>query len=185
MNNHHERCYPFLGSHKKLREYKKISKKIFRRNPKIIGARKGCRNAEKCQNWLRRFKNVKGWNLTMRALLIRKIQIWGRKFQNQIFMDSIKFYPRFNSIYGGFDCNKIEFWSQFRFLLEEIKVLGSNYNFEELIWSKQGLNCIIIEVWWPIRDLIETIRNQGPNQKNAKIKGSNYNSSGGLITKLH
>jgi len=30
--------------------------------------------------------------------------------------------------------------------LEEIKVLGSNYNFEELIWSNQGLNCIIIEV---------------------------------------
>jgi len=41
--------------------------------------------------------------------------------------------------------------------LEEIKVLGSNYNFEELIWSNQGLNCIIIEVWWSIRDLIETI----------------------------
>jgi len=37
--------------------------------------------------------------------------------------------------------------------------LGSNYNFEELIWSNQGLNFIIIEVWWPIRDLIETIWN--------------------------
>jgi hypothetical protein len=55
--------------------------------------------------------------------------------------------------------------SQFRLLLEEIKVLGSNYNFEKLIWSNQGLNCIIIEVRWPSRDLIETIRNQGPDQE--------------------
>ena len=31
------------------------------------------------------------------------------------------------------NCKKIDFLSQFRFLLEEIKVLGSNYNFEELI----------------------------------------------------
>ena len=51
-----------------------------------------------------------------------------------MFMDWIKFYPRFNWIYGGFDCKKIDLLSQFRLLLEEIKVLGSNYNFEELIW---------------------------------------------------
>ena len=76
-----------------------------------------------------------------------------------MFIDSIKFYLRFNWIYGGFDCKKNWFLSQFRFLLEEIKVLGSNYHFEK------GLNCIIIEVWWSIRDLIETIRNQGPDQK--------------------
>jgi hypothetical protein len=49
--------------------------------------------------------------------------------------------------------------------LEEIKVLGYNYNFEELIWSNQELNCIIIKVLWAIRDLIEKIRNQGPNRK--------------------
>jgi hypothetical protein len=49
--------------------------------------------------------------------------------------------------------------------LEEIKVLGSNYNFKELIWSNQGLNCINIEVSWPIRDLIEEIRSQRPNWK--------------------
>jgi hypothetical protein len=59
--------------------------------------------------------------------------IWRRKVQNQMFMDSIKFYLRFNWIYGGFDCKKNWFLSQFRLLLEEIKVLGSNYNFEELI----------------------------------------------------
>jgi hypothetical protein len=91
--------------------------------------------------------------------------IWGRKVQNQIFMDSIKFYLMFNWIYGGFNCNKNWFLSQFKLLLEEIIVLVSNYNFEELIWSNQGLNCIIIEVWWPIRDLIDTIQNQGPNRK--------------------
>jgi len=59
--------------------------------------------------------------------------IWKRKVQNQMFMDSIKFYPRFNWIYKGFDCKKIDLLSQFRLLLEEIKILGSNYNFEELI----------------------------------------------------
>ena len=82
-----------------------------------------------------------------------------------MFMDSIKFYPKFNWIYGGFDGNKIDFLSQFRFLLEIIKVMGFNYNFKELIWSNQELNCIIIEVWWPIKDLIETIQNQGLNRK--------------------
>jgi len=60
----------------------------------------------------------------------KKNSIRERKVQNQMFMDSIKFYPRFNWIYGGFDCKKIDFLSQFRFLLEEIKVLGSNYNFK-------------------------------------------------------
>ena len=95
----------------------------------------------------------------------QKNSILKKYIQNQMFMDSMKFYPRFNWIYGGFDCKKIDFLSQFRLLIEEIKVLGSNYNFEELIWSNQGLNCIIIEVWWPIRDLIETIQNQGLNRK--------------------
>jgi len=57
----------------------------------------------------------------------------------------------------GLITRKNRFLSQFRLLLEEIKVLGSNYNFEELIWSNHGLNYIIIEVWWLIRDLIETI----------------------------
>jgi hypothetical protein len=59
--------------------------------------------------------------------------IWGRKVENQMFMDSIKFYLGFNWIYGEFDCKKNWFLSQFRLLLEEIKVLKSNYNFKELI----------------------------------------------------
>jgi hypothetical protein len=37
--------------------------------------------------------------------------IWERKCQNQMFMDSIKFYWRFNWIYGGFDCKENWFWS--------------------------------------------------------------------------
>jgi len=36
----------------------------------------------------------------------KKKSIWGRKVQNQIFIDSIKFYLRFNWIYEGFDCKK-------------------------------------------------------------------------------
>ena len=40
--------------------------------------------------------------------------IWGRKVQNQMFMDSIKFYWRFNWIYEGFDCKKNWFLSQFK-----------------------------------------------------------------------
>jgi len=66
--------------------------------------------------------------------------------QNKMFMDSIKLYPRFNWIYRWFDYKKIDLLSQFRLLLEEIKVLGSNYNFKELIWSNQRFNCISIEV---------------------------------------
>ena len=53
--------------------------------------------------------------------------------------------------------------------MEEIKVLRSNDNFWELIWSNQGLNCINIEVWRPNRDLIEEIRNQGPNYQKVKF----------------
>jgi hypothetical protein len=145
---------------------------------------------KKGQKLIEEVQKYKNWNfdiifLTDESSGEKENSIWESKVQNQMFMASIKFYPRFNWIYGGFDCKKIDFLSQFKLLLEEIKVLGSNYNFEELIWLNQGLNCIIIEFWWPIRDLIETIRNQGPNQKSAKIKGSNYNSSGGLITKLH
>jgi len=101
-------------------------------------------------------------SLTDESPVNKENSIW-KNIQNQMFMESIKFYLRFNWIYGGFDCKKNWFLSQFRFLLEEIKVPRLNYNFKELIWSNQGLNCIIIKVWWSIRDLIETIQNQGPN----------------------
>jgi hypothetical protein len=67
--------------------------------------------------------------------------------------------------------------------LEEIKVLGSKYNFLELIWSNQGLNCINIEVWWPIRDLIEEIQNQGPNWKRRVNTGAVIKTGSGVKLK--
>jgi hypothetical protein len=132
--------------------------------------RKGCWNAEKWPKLVKEVKKCKRLKfysilLTDESLVDKENSILKKYIQNQIFMDSIKFYLKFNWIYGGLDCKKNWFLSQFRLLLEEIKILGSNYNFEELIWPNQGLNCIIIEVWWLIRDLIETIQNQGPNQK--------------------
>ena len=46
--SHHACCYLFLGSQKKLRKYKKkIYKKYSKEIQKLIGARKGCQNAEK------------------------------------------------------------------------------------------------------------------------------------------
>jgi hypothetical protein len=77
--------------------------------------------------------------LTGESLVDKENSIWGKKVQNQMFMDSIKSYLRFNWIYGVFDCKKNWFFSQYRLLLDEIKVLESNYNFEELIWSNLGL----------------------------------------------
>jgi hypothetical protein len=44
--------------------------------------------------------------LTGESPVDKKNSILGRKIQNQMFMDSIKFYLRFNWIYGGFDCKK-------------------------------------------------------------------------------
>ena len=167
-----------------MRKYKKISKKYSEEIQKITGARKGCWNAEKMPKLVEEIQKCKRLKFDSENLADKENSIWGRKFQNQMFMDSIKFYPRFNWIYGGFDCKKIDFLSQFRLLLEEIKVLGFNYNFEELIWSNQGLNCIFIEVWWSIKDLIETIWNQDQTGKGAKIKGSNYNLFGGLDYKI-
>jgi len=77
--------------------------------------------------------------LTGESFVDKKNLIWGRKVQNQMFMDSIKSYLRFNWIYGVFDCKKNWFLSQYRLLLDEIKVLESNDNFKELIWSNMSL----------------------------------------------
>jgi hypothetical protein len=60
----------------------------------------------------------KDWNLAVYIGLVeapidKENLIWGRKIQDQMFMDSIKFYWRFNWIYEGFDCKKNLFWSQF------------------------------------------------------------------------
>jgi hypothetical protein len=128
------------------------------------------------KNWLKRFKNtkIKIWQYFIdwwEPCWQKKFNLRKKKVQNQMFMDSIKFYWRFNWIYGEFDCNINWFWSQFGLQLEEIKVLGSNYNFWKLIWSNQGLNCINIEVWWPIKDLIEEIWNQGLKWKRRVNRG--------------
>ena len=82
-----------------------------------------------------------------------------------MFMTQLNFIQGLIELMEGLIVRKINFLSQFRFLLKVIKVMGSNYNFNELIWSNQEFNCVIIEVWWSIRNLIKTIRNQGPNQK--------------------
>jgi hypothetical protein len=42
--------------------------------------------------------------LTGESPVDKENSIWERKVQNQIFMDSIKSYLRFNWIYGVFDC---------------------------------------------------------------------------------
>jgi hypothetical protein len=60
--------------------------------------------------------------LTDESPVAKKNSILRKKVQNQMFMDSIKFYWRFNWIYGGFDCKKKMFLSQFELYLEEIKV---------------------------------------------------------------
>ena len=51
--------------------------------------------------------------LTDESPIHKENLIWGRKVQDQIFMDSIKFYWSFNWVYGGFDCKKNWFLSQF------------------------------------------------------------------------
>ena len=68
-------------------------------------------------------------SLTDESLVNKKKLNLKKHIQNQMFVDSIKFYLKFNWINEGFDYKKKWFLSQFRLLLEEIKVLGSNYNF--------------------------------------------------------
>jgi hypothetical protein len=40
---------------------------------------------------------------TDESLVDKENSIWGRKVQNQIFIDPIKFYQGFNWVYRGFD----------------------------------------------------------------------------------
>jgi hypothetical protein len=56
-------------------------------------------------------------SLTDESLIDKENSILKKYIQNQIFIDLIKFYLRFNWIYGGFDCEKNWFVSQFRLLL--------------------------------------------------------------------
>jgi len=106
-------------------------KKIFGRNPKNNRSEK--RMLECRPKLVEEIQKCKRLKFDSESPVDKENSIWRRKVQNQMFMDSIKSYLRFNWIYGGFDCKKNWFLSQFRLLLDEIKVLGSNYNFEELI----------------------------------------------------
>jgi hypothetical protein len=51
--------------------------------------------------------------LTDESHVDKENSIWELNVQNQMFMDSIKFYWMFNWVYGGFDCKKIYFLTQF------------------------------------------------------------------------
>ena len=81
----------------------------------------------------------------MRALLTKKIQVEEEKSKIRSLWTQLNFIKGLIEFMEGL-IKKNWFLIQFRLLLEEIKVLESNYNFEELIWSNQGLNCIIVEV---------------------------------------
>jgi len=118
---------------KKMRKYKKIYiyKKIFGRNQKNNKSEK--RMLECQPKFVEEIQKCKRLKFDSESPVDKENSIWRRKVQNQMFMDSIKSYLTFNWIYGGFDCKKNWFLSQFRLLLDEIKVLSSNYNFEELI----------------------------------------------------
>ena len=90
---HQHYCYLFLDSHTKMRKYKYIySEKI----QKIIGARKGCWNAEKMPKFVEEIQKCKRLKFDSESPVDNEDSIGGRKVQNQMFMDSIKFYPRFN-----------------------------------------------------------------------------------------
>jgi hypothetical protein len=101
-----------LGSHtKNKKNTKNTYKKILGRNPKNNRWEKDVGTPIK---WLEI-----GWEsskiqelkfdsifLTHDSRVDKENSMWGRKVQNQMFMDSIKFYLRYNWIYGGFDCKK-------------------------------------------------------------------------------
>ena len=48
--------------------------------------------------------------LTDKSLVDKENSSWGKKVQNQMCMNSIKYYLRFNWIFGGLDCKKIWFF---------------------------------------------------------------------------
>ena len=77
---------------------------------------------------------------------MRKIQFEEEKSKIRCLWTQLNFIKGLIEFIEGLIARKLIFVSQFRLLSEEMKVLGSNCNFKELIWSNQGLNCIIIEV---------------------------------------
>jgi len=132
-------CYLFLGSHKTKKWKRKntiiyiyiyIYINIRKKFKIIIGARKRCWNDEKMTKLVEEVKKCKRLKfdiifLSGESPVDKENSIWEKKVQNQMFMDSIKFYLRFTWIYGGFDCKNIDLLIQFRFYWKKLKFWGS------------------------------------------------------------
>jgi len=67
-----------------------------------------CRKKAKLVEEVQKCKRLKfdGIFFTGESPVDKENSIWGRKVQNQIFMDSIKSYLIFNWIYRVFDCKE-------------------------------------------------------------------------------
>jgi hypothetical protein len=80
--------------HIKMRKYKKI---YIKRNPNNNRSeKKDCWNTEKMPKLVEEIQKCKRLKFDSESPVDEKNSILGRKVQNQMFMDSIKFYPRFN-----------------------------------------------------------------------------------------
>jgi hypothetical protein len=66
------------------------------------------KNGQKLVEEVQKCKMLKfdSLSLTDESPIDKENSILKTYIQNQMFMDSIKFYLRFNWIYGGFDCKK-------------------------------------------------------------------------------
>jgi hypothetical protein len=80
--------------HIKMRKYKKIYIKINPNNNR--SEKKDCWNAEKMPKFVEEIQKCKRLKFDSESPVDEKNSILGRKVQNQMFMDSIKFYQRFN-----------------------------------------------------------------------------------------
>ena len=105
----------FRSPQKKNKLQKQIEKNS-KKNKKYVAMRKDVGAPRK---WLKigwgglkmqklKFHSI---SLTDESPVDKENSIWEKNIKNQMFMDSIKFYRRFNSIFRGFDCKKNWFWS--------------------------------------------------------------------------
>jgi len=80
--------------HIKMRKYKKI---YIKRNPNNNRSeKKDCWNAEKMPKLVEEIQKCKRLKFDIESPVDEKNSILERKVQNHMFMNSIKFYPRFN-----------------------------------------------------------------------------------------
>jgi hypothetical protein len=84
----------YFWVHIKIRKYKK---KYIKRNPNNNRSeKKDYWNAERMPKLVEEIQKCKRLKFDSESHVDEKNLILGRKVQNQMFMDSIKFYPRFN-----------------------------------------------------------------------------------------